>query len=712
MANDDFIWRFTPSRTEPELLEAIFVQREPLLQDLLERVAESANTGSKHHVLLIGPRGFGKTHLITLLNYRLSKDPAMADRIRVAWLLEDETITSFVQLLKRIYEILAQQYPEEFTLAWLTELLDESPKRIKSQLQQRLVQAFSEKTLLLCIENLDNLFSGLGADGQHEWRAFLQEHPFTTIMASTQRLFADVKLREKPFFGFFSPIPLEPLNVDHAVELLRRVAKNRNANDLVTFLDSAEGRSRVRALHHLAGGNHRIYVVLSGFITRESLDDLVGPFQKIADDLTPYYQERLRWLSPQQRQIIEFLCSQDRPCMPKQIARHLLATESSISSQLKKLLEIGYLLRAERGRESLYELAEPLMRLASEVKEQHRRPLQMLVNFLRVWYRPDDLPRLMQQARTDSLRQHISAAIKASQTTPDPRIRILDDAIAKAREGTRGKELVDVLEEQAHMTNDADDWFDLGHAYTELRKDYERAIESYDRCLQADPGNAIAWNNKGVGFLYLRRFEDAMGCFDKSIELDPMYSIPCNNKGNAFTDLRQYDEAMGCYDKAIELDPTFTWPWFNRADCHMAMGQWNDSLSQLRQAFEKFGGTQQHDVESMIEMLLHLFATGKTTTVLDFVRLYAEFAALPQLGDGLVRSLAKIVTKITAPAALYQWRDFWTEAGTPYPELQIPLRIFSVGIEYLVKQDRKVLLDLVVAERQILEKALGLSEAE
>ena len=151
MANDDFIWRFTPSRTEPELLEAIFVQREPLLQDLLERVAESANTGSKHHVLLIGPRGFGKTHLITLLNYRLSKDPAMADRIRVAWLLEDETITSFVQLLKRIYEILAQQYPEEFTLAWLTELLDESPKRIKSQLQQRLVQAFSEKTLLLCI---------------------------------------------------------------------------------------------------------------------------------------------------------------------------------------------------------------------------------------------------------------------------------------------------------------------------------------------------------------------------------------------------------------------------------------------------------------------------------------------------------------------------------------------------------------------------------
>jgi energy-coupling factor transporter ATP-binding protein EcfA2 len=107
----------------------------------LERVAESATTASKHHVLLIGPRGFGKTHLITLLNHRLSKDAAMSDRIRVAWLLEDETITSFVQLLKRIYEVLAQQYPVEFPLDWLQDLLTESPKRIREQLEAKLIEA-------------------------------------------------------------------------------------------------------------------------------------------------------------------------------------------------------------------------------------------------------------------------------------------------------------------------------------------------------------------------------------------------------------------------------------------------------------------------------------------------------------------------------------------------------------------------------------------
>jgi len=337
-------------------------------------------------------------------------------------------------------------------------------------------------------------------------------------MASTQRLFEDVKSREKPFFGFFSPIHLDPLSVDDAVELLRRVALNRSASELVSFLDSADGRSRVRALHHLAGGNHRIYVALSSFITRESLDDLIGPFQRLADELTPYYQERLRWLSPQQRQIVEYLCSQDRPCMPKQIARHLMAAENTVSGQLKKLLEIGYLLRSERGRESLYELAEPLMRLANEVKDQQRSPLQMLLKFLRVWYCPEDRTRFTLQTGTNTER----------------------DAVLK-----------------------------------------------------------------------------------------------------------------------VDLDS-------------------------------------------------HDFTTGDVETVREFCLGYANSSDTAQLGANLVRRLAKIDMEKVTPTSLYKWRDSWAEFGSQYPEMQVPLRLFGVGIEYLIKQDRKVLLDLVLVERRILEQALGI----
>lgn len=61
------IWVFTPSRTDPKYLEDIFVQRHELLQDAVVSVREIALTGRKHHLLFVGPRGCGKTHLITLI---------------------------------------------------------------------------------------------------------------------------------------------------------------------------------------------------------------------------------------------------------------------------------------------------------------------------------------------------------------------------------------------------------------------------------------------------------------------------------------------------------------------------------------------------------------------------------------------------------------------------------------------------------------------
>ena len=429
--------------------------------NIVERVRESALTGNKHQILLIGPRGIGKTHLIALLHHRITQDPALADKVRIAWLLEDETITSFVQLLKRIYEVLAEEYPAEFSRDWLEDILDRSPTKILKALETVLVDKFRDKTLLLFVENLDLIFEGLGDEGQKQWRAFLQTHPFTSIVATSQRLFKSVKTREQPFFGFFATEHLRPLATPDAVELLRRIAQPSRAGRLVAFLATPEGRSRVRALHHLAGGNHRIYIVLSGFITRESLDELAGPFEKMADELTPYYQERMRWLTPQQRQIVEYLCMREDTCTPKEIARHLLTTENTVSSQLKKLLELGYVLRSPRGRESLYELAEPLMRLASEVKEKRRKPLRLLVNFLRIWYRPDVLPQLLAKAGTPSLRIHLQAAISESRSTPDPRLKILEREIEKARQENQLEELLQVLEERAYARGSAADWADL-----------------------------------------------------------------------------------------------------------------------------------------------------------------------------------------------------------------------------------------------------------
>ena len=80
--------RFTPSLMQPEDLEEIFVQREELAQHIVELIRDSALTLSKHHTLLIGPRGIGKTHLVSPIYHRVSKMDDLRDRLLIAWLRE------------------------------------------------------------------------------------------------------------------------------------------------------------------------------------------------------------------------------------------------------------------------------------------------------------------------------------------------------------------------------------------------------------------------------------------------------------------------------------------------------------------------------------------------------------------------------------------------------------------------------------------------
>ena len=98
---------------------------------------------------------------------------------------------------------------------------------ILKALEAKLAGRFQDKTLFLFVENLDMLFEGLGDDGQKQWRGFLQTHPFTSIVATSQRLFKSVQEPPAAFFWLLFTGASRPLPASDAVELLRRIARRR-----------------------------------------------------------------------------------------------------------------------------------------------------------------------------------------------------------------------------------------------------------------------------------------------------------------------------------------------------------------------------------------------------------------------------------------------------------------------------------------------------
>ena len=211
-----FLSHFSPQRSNPEDLEKILVQREDLLAASVAKLRESVLTANKHHLLFIGPRGAGKTNLVALIHHRLQSQPDLAPNLRVAWLNEDETSSSFLKLLLRIYRALAARYPAEFTLSLATEVIGHPADVALANLERAFLAHLGSRTCLVLVENLDHLFDTLPEPELRRWRAFIQNHPVIATVGTAQRLFDGVSSRDHVFFGYFDTHHLKPFSPEDA----------------------------------------------------------------------------------------------------------------------------------------------------------------------------------------------------------------------------------------------------------------------------------------------------------------------------------------------------------------------------------------------------------------------------------------------------------------------------------------------------------------
>ena len=599
----------------PETLEAILVQRHQLANYLVDNIRESTLTDNKHYPLLIGPRGIGKTHLVSLIYHRVAKMEDLQDKLLIAWLREEEYgIASFLDLLIAILRAIGKEYSAEYQ----TELHDAveglyelSPEDAESVAAQLLRDFVGKRVLLLIVENLDDVFGGLGDIGQKEFRAYIQNNSFFTILATSQSLFDGIESRDKPFYGFFYPHNLKELSLDDAVNLLNQIASLEGKTELADFIQNSTGRNRIKVVHFLSGGSPRIYMVFSDFlVNRESLNGLVEAFMAMLDDLTPYYQDRMKYISNQQRKIVDFLADLRRAAPVKEIAKRCFISQQTASSQLKDLRQKGYVKTEEIGRESWYELREPLMRFCLEVKKQRNEPIRLFVDFLRVWYTKAELQqrlglrmadvdfgekesrfeyrRNLEPIPPDAVmeREYYTRALEEIESNEeDPRFKAYFDEMEYCREQEDDDSALEYAEKLVASRGEAKDWSEKGRCLNKLKR-YDEALECLDKAIEIDSNYARGWAYKGTVFNSIERYEEALVLYDKAIELDANYQSAWANRGNVLNNLKRYDEALASFDRAIELDANYQWVWANRGDVLDNLKRYDEALVSFDRAIE------------------------------------------------------------------------------------------------------------------------------
>ena len=435
------ISRFTPSTMPEDLLERLFVVRQPILERLMDRVANLGTTPSPHHTLLVGPRGAGKTHIISLVYHRSKKLIAQGARFQIAWLPEDPwVIMSYRHMLS---EILRSIHPKQ-----------RPQNRDEAELDAQLRAVIKENgSILILAENFDQILDALGEQGQQKLRHLLQTGSNILIIGSTTRLDRNLSDHSHPFFGFFDTIRLTPFSPEEARKMLATLAIEGKDEKLRKRLEDDAALSRICAIAHLAGGQPRLWALLGSALTVEQLDHLTNLLLSRFDDLTPYYQEQLARLSPQQRLVVAELASADRPLAVKELAGRIGADQRSVAKTVSDLTDRGWLEPVSTifadlldRRRTYYELAEPLARLAFQIKESRGEPLPLVIDFLINWFDADQLrvsdkSDYGQAALMEMEQDEVGGLVRRLTSLPDSRVPSLDligrveDALAAISDG-------------------------------------------------------------------------------------------------------------------------------------------------------------------------------------------------------------------------------------------------------------------------------------
>ena len=579
--------RYSPGNMDRQSLEALFVGRGDDMEDVLSRVTTSIRSPEKHYILLVGPRGSGKTHFLALAYHRLMDrvDAADArDSVAVALLNEEEWgVASFLDLVVRILRSLVEEAPDLDTeIAAIYDRFSKDPADAEAFAVARLRQHTRGKTLLLLCENLVDLFHGLGEEGQKRWRAAIQEDGNWTIVASTPSLFAALTLQDNPFYGFFTIRALKKIDFDTGLELLAKKAVHEGKTELAEFLRTPLGRARARAIHHLAAGNHRAYVVLSDFLDKESLDDLVDPFMHMVDDLTPYYQDRMRQLPPAQRKIVEFLCLEGTPTTIKDISTPCLMSHQTAAKQIGELEIAGFVSRMRSGRNTFCELSEPLMRICIEVKDNKTRHIRLFVEFLRHWFTTRELEQRHAAFQHDDRgayldRVHVEEAVRCSLADRhQPFVDALHVEAMRCWDAVDFKGFATIQETLVQESGRAEDYCMWVYALVKAG-DAQAAIAVGREAAEKYPDETNLQFHLTRAYFEENRFVEALSTINRAIALDGEQPSYLCGRADILLRLSRFQEAIQDAQAVLDTVPDHWHSLEQIIDALVALGRFRDA---------------------------------------------------------------------------------------------------------------------------------------
>ncbi len=369
-------YRSFPAALEKETLEHLLVGRQELLESLFDEVNRASRSGTPRFFLLVGDRGAGKSHLMSLLCRRILDE--LSGRVIPVDLAGEEY--SIFRASDFFLRVLAGMGVETSGVAALGE-----DSMVREAAVERIAASAGERQVVVFVENIHEVFSQMEGREVRALRSVFQRTDNLSVIASAPSLFPGVLDHEEPFYNFFRVFHLRELDCAESKDLMRRVAEiDGNTAFLEHFGDYEPG---IEALRHLVGGNPGLMVRLYEILSQCGAGRAAEAFFLLADEQTPYYREVFRRLPGQRRLILDTILTAETPLTPKDVAQRARLNLATVNAQLRRLEAEGYVVSRPMKKRTTYEARDRLFALWRAMRRPAGRDrVFALIGFLEAWH--------------------------------------------------------------------------------------------------------------------------------------------------------------------------------------------------------------------------------------------------------------------------------------------------------------------------------------
>ncbi len=637
---------YNPAAKDPDTLLAEFIDRKNLLARVLNITRRNTPDKPPQHVIVVGPRGMGKTTLLCAIRYSIQNN----DMLNQEWLplqFNEEQygigdLADFWLTALRHLEIELKS-----TTSRVDQLLNAASEKLAQHAQDAFFEllAQSGKRALLLIDNINDLFTAID-DGiaLNQLRALWMTDARMMVIGATPSYFDEITTVDQAFHDFFRIFHLDRLTQQELEAFLRHFAHIHGDRRVIQTIEQEP--QRVAAMRILTGGNPRL-VMLGYRVLREGLDsDVRHDLERLLDECTPFFKHRIESLPKEARRTFDAIAQRWDPVAVDDIRTELRKPSNYISAQIRRLITEEFIEEVSGEKKKHYQVSERfynvyyLMRYSRE----GRRRLRWLVNFMQVFYTRQDykhwakrLGDELAQPLTEPQRMEKLSLLQTMSMAADGSGKhaafeaMMRDAIAHNDRSTLDETLADsdpveqygylyfTLEIAWQLPPEIRPPLEIGLIVPWLEKlrqtlVKEHLIEKIENHLKTSE----YWHTRtvdhaiAIGVILNDIFDqkkEAEVAFREAIEFDPQDVSVWTVLGILLNSQGHHTDAENTYRKAIELDPQFVHAWHGLGN---ALDN-QDRYTEAEAAFRKVTELDPQNTSAWNMLGIELYHQGRYT---------------------------------------------------------------------------------------------------